>query len=96
MKKASDPITRAALRAAVESAPDAIQVQVLLGLDGDCDFARQVTDFFPYLASKEELLALINAKAEEFPPALPHDPEYLVLGRRHAVSLRGILDALAG
>lgn len=49
-----------------------------------------------YLASKEELLALINAKAEDFPPALPHDPEFLVLGRRHAVSLRGILDALAG
>lgn len=41
-------------------------------------------------------MALINAKAEDFPPALPHDPEFLVLGRRHAVSLRGILDALAG
>ena len=74
MKKASDPITRETLRAAVESAPDTIQVQVLLGLDGDCDFARQVTDFFPYLASKEELLALLNAKAEDFPPALPHAP----------------------
>ena len=88
-------MTREALRTAVESAPDTVQVQALLGLDGDCDFARQVTDFIPYLASKEELLALIDAKAEEFPPALPYDPEFLVLGRRHAVSLRGILDALA-
>lgn len=95
MKKINVPMTKTELRAAVESAPDTIQVQALLGLDGDCDFTRQVSDFVPYLASKEDLLALIDAQAEDIPPALPHDPEFLVLGRRHAVSLRGILSAMA-
>lgn len=96
MKKASIPMTKAALRTAVEAAPDTIQVQALLVLDGDCDFARQVTDFVPYLASKKDLLELIDAAGAEYPPALPHDPEFLVLGRRHAVCLRGILGAWAG
>lgn len=95
MKKPCAPMTREYLRTAVESAPDTIQIQALLGLDGDCDFSRLVTDFIPYLASKEDLLALIDAQAADIPPALPHNPDFLVLGRRHAVSLRGLLDALA-
>lgn len=95
MKNTRVPMTKTALRAAVESAPDTIQVQALLGLDGDCDLTRQVSDFFPYMASKEDLLALIDAQAAEIPQTLPHDPEFLVLGRRHAVSLHGILNAMA-
>lgn len=96
MKKTNIPMTKAALRAAVESVPDSVQVQMLLGLDGDCDFTRQVTDFVPYLSSKEDLLALIDTQAAEFPPVLPHDPEFVVLGRRHAARLDGILAALVG
>lgn len=96
MKKVSIPITKAVLRAAVEAAPDTVHVQALLGLDGDCDFARQVTDFVPYVASKQDILELIDAMAADCPPTLPNDPEFLVLGRRHAICLRGIPGAWAG
>ncbi len=92
----SFPKTKMELRAAVDTLPDDARFQMLLGLDGDCDFSRCVTDFIPYLCSKSELLELIERKAAEQLQSLPHDQEYLVLGRRHAVCARGLLDTRSG
>ena len=55
-----------------------------------------VLDTYAYLSSRSELLELISRLSLEQFPRLPHHPDYLVLGRRHAVCLAGIMDAGVG
>lgn len=93
---AASPITRSDLCALLCELPDHIQLPMLLGLDGDCDFTRAATESYAYLSSSAELLELISRLSLEQFPRLPHHPDYLVLGRRHAVCLAGIMDAGVG
>ena len=57
---------------------------------------RAATESYAYLSSRSELLELISRLSLEQFPRLPHHPDYLVLGRRHAVCLAGIMDAGVG
>lgn len=83
--------TKTALRSAAQALPDTATVKALLGLDGDCDFAIRATDAYPFLCSKADLLVLIERQQQEELNTMVHSPEYLVLDRRYAVHLPGIL-----
>lgn len=96
VRAATPPITRSDLHAILCGLPDHIRFPMLLGLDGDCDFTRAATESCAYLSSRSELLELISRQPLEQFPRLPHHPDYLVLGRRHAVCLAGIMDAGVG
>lgn len=93
---AATPITRSDLCTILCELLDHIRLPMLLGLDGDCDFTRAATESFAYLSSRTELLELISRLPLEQFPRLPHHPDYLVLGRRHAVCLAGIMDVVTG
>ena len=96
-KTAMVPSTKTKLRMVAELIPADVTVQAILGLDGDCDFARHITDFYPYLCSRSDLLALIDAQSEEgIIQSAADNPEFLVLSRRHAVCLPDILRASDG
>ncbi len=95
VRPAKLPITRSDLHAILRGLPNHIRFPMLLGLDGDCDFTRAATESCAYLSSRSELLELISRQPLEQFPSLPHHPDYLVLGRRHAVRLTGIVDIRA-
>ena len=85
--------TKSTIRAAVEALDPDAEVRMCLGLDGDCDFTRRVTDFVPYRCTKVELLALVDAQADGCIPTVAGLQQYLVLSRRHVAYLPDILQA---
>ena len=87
--------TTNALQTAVAALPDDIEIGMVLGLDGDCDFTRRVTDYYAYQSGKQDLLQLIAAQPDGELPYMFRNHEYLVLGRRHAVYLPDIQTARA-
>ena len=64
---------------------------MILGLDGDCDFTREITDFYPYECGREELLALIEKDPSQELLSVKGMSGFVVLCRRHAVCLPALL-----
>ena len=85
--------TKSTVHAAVEALDADAEVRMCLGLDGDCDFTRRVTDFVPYRCTKAELMDLIDAQADGYITTVVGLPQYLVLSRRHVAYLPDILQA---
>lgn len=82
--------SKAALCAIVSAVPEHHAIHMRLGLDGDCDFTRRVTDYVPFSCGKEELLALIEKQVDAPLQTMRDEPKYLVFGRRFAVYLPDI------
>lgn len=82
-----------ALRKAVCALPDDYEIGMVLGLDGDCDFAVRVTDYYAYRSEKRDLMSLIDEQPEGRLPFMFKNRDYLVLSRRHAVYLPDIQTA---
>ena len=80
------------LRTLTEQIPADKRIPMLLGLDGDCDFTRQLTPFFPYQCGKEDLLALFDQESLEELPPVRGLPGFRVLCRRHAVWVPALLN----
>lgn len=84
-------VSHAVLRSLADRLSKTAYIPMILGLDGDCDFAREVTDFFPYECGKEELLALIEKDPSQKLPSVKGMSGFVVLCRRHAVCLPALL-----
>lgn len=84
-------VPKSDLRDLVDQLPETARIPMILGLDGDCDFARRITDFFLYECGREDLLALIEKDSSQNLPAVRGMSGFLVLCRRHAVCLTALL-----
>lgn len=84
-------LSKSDLRELVSQLSETSCIPMILGLDGDCDFSREITDFFPYECGREELLALIEKDSSQDLPAVKGMSGFLVLSRRHAVCLPALL-----
>lgn len=84
-------VSKSDLRELVGQTSEALRIPMILGLGGDCDFTREITDFLPYECGREELLALIEKDPGQVLPAVRGMSGFLVLCRRHAVCLPALL-----
>lgn len=85
------PMAKADLRTLAVCLPEDARIPMLLGLDGDCDFSRRLTDFLTHLCGKDELLTLIDSDPSPKLRPVHGLPDYLVLCRRHAVWVPGLM-----
>ena len=87
----ADEVPRTALRGLADKLAKTAHIPMILGLDGDCDFTREITDFYPYECGREELLALIAKDPSQELLSVKGMSGFVVLCRRHAVCLPALL-----
>lgn len=85
------PMAKADLCTLAVRLPEDARIPMLLGLDGDCDFSRKRTRYLRHLCGKDELLTLIDSDPGPELRLVHGLPDYLVLCRRHAVWVPGLM-----